>query len=390
MISQFSKYLFITLFFSISVFADQTSQIGMSMKSGDGLPSKANLGLTNDTNLDSASFYRNLNSSTQGNFFEPKVLRGASSINVYKKGSLGTVLVVSKDGIGSGAILTNKAHIITNQHVVGKNKEVLVFFKKNTNEKPKFEEGILANVLKVDEVSDLALLYVPTEQTPSNMRPIPISDQIVDVGADAHAIGHPSNQLWTYTKGYISQVRNNFVWNEIHSANVLQIQTPINPGNSGGPLLNSNGELIGINSFKDIQNDSMNYAVGNSTIREFLSRKGSRFAELKKECEWKQIGDSYTTEDTDSLGPSFNSDIDFNCDGTTDMTLRVPLDKSKPVVSYIDSNKDGKIDVILYDQNRDKKINFSILDTDFDGEADHKGIHTSGSMIPDRVEPLTS
>ena len=58
MISQLTKYLFITLFFSISVFADQTSQIGMSMKSGDGLPSKANLGLTNDTNLDSASFYR--------------------------------------------------------------------------------------------------------------------------------------------------------------------------------------------------------------------------------------------------------------------------------------------------------------------------------------------
>ena len=239
MTTRLSILLLLALFFSQLVFADQTSLMGMQMSNGEGSATVSNSEDISVFNSDSSSFYRNLNSSTQGNFFEPKVLRGSSSINVYRKGSFGTVLIISKDGVGSGAILTNKVHILTNQHVVGKNNKVLVYFKKNGNEKIKFEDGVEADVIKVDEVSDLALLQLPRNRAPSNMRPIPISERKVEVGADAHAIGHPSNQLWTYTKGYISQIRNDFRWSEINEANVLQIQTPINPGNSGGPLLNS-------------------------------------------------------------------------------------------------------------------------------------------------------
>ena len=385
-ITKYSKLFFVTLLFCQFSFADQSLKIGSSMQNGDGLPSASSSQFRSSFNSDTANFYRNLNSSIQKNYFEPNVLRGASSINVYRKGSFGTVLIFSKDGSGSGAILTNKAHIITNQHVVGKNEQVLVYFK-NNNEKLKYEDGIVAKVLKVDEVSDLALLYVPNNETPSNMRPIPISDQLVEVGADAHAIGHPDMQLWTYTKGYVSQIRNDFKWNEVHSADVLQIQTPINPGNSGGPLLNEKGELIGINTFKDPENDAMNFAVSNSSINEFLSRSGSRFAEERKSCELTKVGESYRSS-SEEFGPTSNQNFDLNCDGKTDSTLVIPDDKTAPIYTSMDSNGDGQIDIILVDANRDGKVNFSYLDTDHDGSADQKGIHTSGNIIPDRVEPF--
>ena len=387
MITRFSILLLLALVFSGLAFADQTTLMGMQRSNVEGSATLSNSEGISVFNSDSSSFYRNLNSSAQGNFFEPKVLRGASSINVYRKGSFGTVLIISKDGVGSGAILTNKVHILTNHHVVGKNNKVLVYFKKNGNEKIKFEDGVEADVIKVDEVSDLALLQLPRNRAPSNMRPIPISERKVEVGADAHAIGHPSNQLWTYTKGYISQIRSNFRWNEIHEANVLQIQTPINPGNSGGPLLNSNGELIGINSFKDIQNDSMNYAVDNSSINKFLSRSGSRFAEAKKKCEVTMIGESYRTDD-ENIGLATNQGFDLNCDGIQDSTLIIPDDNNQAVFTTIDSNGDGKTDIVLIDENRDGKVNYSFIDSDHDGNADQKGIHTSGNIIPDRYEAI--
>ena len=388
MSTKLSTLLLLVLFLSQLAFADQTSLIGKQMSSDKDAATASNLEDISVFNSDTSSFYRNLNSSTKGNFYESKVLRGASSINVYRKGSFGTVLIISKDGVGSGAILTNKVHILTNKHVVGDNNKVLVYFKKNSNEKIKFEDGVEADVIKVDEVSDLALIQMPRNLAPGNIRPIPISKDKVEVGADAHAIGHPSQQLWTYTKGYISQIRTDFKWSEIHEADVLQIQTPINPGNSGGPLLNSKAELIGINSFKDIENDSMNYAVGTNSITQFLSRSGSRFAEVKKKCELTEIGEPYRSND-ENFGPTSNQGFDLNCDGKLDSTLVIPDDKTQPIYTTLDSNDNGKIDIILVDANRDGKINFSYIDTDHDGNADQKGIHTSGNFIPDRYEAVS-
>jgi S1-C subfamily serine protease len=387
MSTQISRFTILILFFSQLALADQISQIGMSLRAGDGLPSTSNLEGVSGFNPDSSSFYSNLNSATQGSSFEPKVLRGATSINVYRKGAFGTVLVVTKDGVGSGIVLTNKAHILTNQHVVGKNKKVLVFFKKNSSEKISAEDGIEASVVKVDEVSDLALLHVPNNLTPKNMRPVPIADQEAEVGSDAHAIGHPSNQLWTYTRGYVSQIRNNFKWKEVHMADVLQIQTPINPGNSGGPLLNSDGELIGVNSFKDMENDAMNYAIGKKSITEFLFRSGSRYAEVRKKCEGAMIGKPVRVNDEDD-GPTTKRYYDLNCDGEATVAVNVPDDESKAIWTQIDSNGDGEIDILLFDKDRDGKPEYSIIDSNHDGKADKQGIHTSGDIIPDRYESI--
>ena len=73
------------------------------------------------------------------------------------------------------------------------------------------------------------------------------------VGADVHAIGHPFGEDWTYTRGYVSQLRDQYGWKsdlgKHHVADVIQTQTPINPGNSGGPLFSEIGEVVGVTTF---------------------------------------------------------------------------------------------------------------------------------------------
>ena len=62
----------------------------------------------------------------------------------------------------------------------------------------------------------------------------------IRVGQDAHAVGHPKGNYWSYTKGYISQIKQNYKWNyqdqTKYNADVIQTQTPINPGNSRRPF----------------------------------------------------------------------------------------------------------------------------------------------------------
>ena len=117
---------------------------------------------------------------------------------------------------------------------------------KNNPENPRY---LMAKVIKTDPKIDLALIQLINP--PRSMAHIALG-KIPDVGSDVHAIGHPYGEDWTYTKGYVSQIRNNYDWDyydrdssdedpvitSSHNSSVIQTQTPINPGNSGGPLLN--------------------------------------------------------------------------------------------------------------------------------------------------------
>lgn len=314
--------------------------------------------------------------------------RGAAEIGVYQKASQGTVLIVSGDSIGSGALITKNGHILSNAHVTGKENIVTVFFQKPGNQKLLPTDGIKGMVKKIDEISDLVLIEIDSTSAPKYSRPIVLANEIPEVGADAHAIGHPAGQLWTYTKGYISQLRNDFEWIN-HKADVIQVQTPINPGNSGGPLLNSLGQLIGINSFKDKKNESMNFAVSINTIKKFLSSKNSKYSSEKnrEKCDVSE-GDSFSSNDTDEFGPSINFPMSTECDKKINMIIRIPNDKSKPIITYFDSNRDGIPDMVLADVDRDGNIDYSVLDLDYDGKFESKGIHTSGKVTPDKIVAL--
>jgi S1-C subfamily serine protease len=334
-------------------------------------------------------------SSALGNL---RVDRGPSTRNIrdaalFNKVAPSVVLIVTKDGLGSGSLISRDGQIITNWHVVSGAKDVGVIFKPaREGAKPTKGDVRRARLLKFDQISDLALIKV--DDLPGNVVPMVLGTQSdIAVGIDVHAIGHPTGEAWTYTKGVISQYRMQYGWTSSdpsmeHFADVIQTQTPINPGNSGGPLLVDSGAMIGINSFQVRETQGLNFAVAIEDIRNFLSRPGDRYAKSasspsKKveasKCEEKEL---YRGQNAERDGDVVQ--IDFDCSGQVDAEVRIPYDASKPIVLVIDRNHDTLPDVMIFDTDRDGKWDFSVWDNDFDGNWDLIGIHTDGSLKPTR------
>jgi S1-C subfamily serine protease len=147
---------------------------------------------------------------------------------------------VQQEGTGSGVIMDQQGHIITNYHVVSGADSIKVTL----------ADGTVADARVVghDSENDLAVLqFNPRGRTLST---IPFGDSsTLKVGMKVLAIGNPFGLDRTLTTGIVSglarplQTEDGFMIRE-----TIQIDAAINPGNSGGPLLNSHGELIGINS----------------------------------------------------------------------------------------------------------------------------------------------
>jgi S1-C subfamily serine protease len=169
--------------------------------------------------------------------------RGKHDSEIYQVASPSVAIILTDTGMGSGVYI-GANQIVTNRHVVNAFNMVGVIFKPPIEGSDPAKSSVArAQVIKVDAIKDLALVQVSS--TPSNVHALEFgSGQDARVGEDVHAIGHPTGQAWTYTKGLISQIRLNYEWEtetESHRANVIQTQTPINPGNSGGPLIADNG-----------------------------------------------------------------------------------------------------------------------------------------------------
>jgi S1-C subfamily serine protease len=318
--------------------------------------------------------------------------RSVKDAALFKSIAPSVVLIVTDDSLGSGSIINNSGGILTNLHVVGKNKEVGVIFKplRDTDKVTK-NDVYRATVVRVDEVTDLALLNVidfPVSRIPIRLGNV----SEISIGTDVHAIGHPRGESWTYTKGIISQYRNDYQWSsgegEVkHRADVIQTQTPINPGNSGGPLISDAGTLIGVNSFKTNDSEGLNFAVSIDDVKNFLARKDSRVStESKKskdvkKCEWRTIYEGKTDDKTGEM-----ISYDTQCSGKTDLEIIFPYDKSKPYYLRADRNLDGKIDLLIWSYSRNEKWTISYWDNDFDGKWDSVGFHPNGEITPTRYE----
>lgn len=323
------------------------------------------------------------------------VTRSGSGASVYQSVSPSVVLVVTDSSLGSGALLNSDGDIITNWHVIEGAQRVGIVFKPDQEGTVIREVDIRrAEVKKVDEISDLALLRV--ESVPFGRRPVALSDlSNVSIGADVHAIGHPSGQSWTYTRGFVSQIRRGYEWitesGINHKADVIQTQTPINPGNSGGPLLNESGQLIGINSFK-AEGEALNFAVAADEVKMFLERPQGRQAAraqpspvMAVDCEPRILSSERRQL---NVGPGEMAWVDVDCDGQFDLQLFVPDDPQEAIASLIDTNGDGQIDWILLDEDRDGEIDSSLMDTNGDGVADLQGFYRNGEAEPYRVQKI--
>lgn len=313
------------------------------------------------------------------------VTRGAKETQVYQQASPSVVLIVTKEGLGSGVLVGADGRIVTNLHVVGDFAEVGVVFK------PQVEGATIADadvrtakVLRRDEVADLALIQV--SEVPAHVKPLTIAPQAaIEVGADVHAIGHPTGQAWTYTRGIVSQIRRDYAWDTKsrlqHKATVIQTQTPINPGNSGGPLIDDHLQVIGINSFKG-QGEGMNFAVSAEDVNAFLARKEDRATTLAAQgpaCEPKTLEERPMSR---TKGVSYI--VDEDCDGAADYEVMTPADKREPISLLFDDDGDGRIDTVVMDVDRDGNADAALYDTDGDGKIDLRGDFRNGEDTPYR------
>ena len=163
---------------------------------------------------------------------------------VYQNASPSVVAISVADqetgGSGSGFVVDRDGHIVTNAHVVDEADEIVV----------EFLEGAIvrAKLVGSDLSSDIAVIKVdvPADQ----LEPIRFADSDnLTVGQTVLAIGSPFRQGWTLTSGIISAIDRTIQGlTEFSIGGVIQTDASINPGNSGGPLINLDGEVIGVNS----------------------------------------------------------------------------------------------------------------------------------------------
>lgn len=321
--------------------------------------------------------------------------RGVRDVQNYRKYSSSVALIVTDTGIGSGFVISDEGLIVTNYHVVDDAKSIAVIFKPSVEGVvPTKADAVSASLVRVDQKSDLAL--IKAGRKPSTAAPIRLGTlSNVAVGADVFAIGHPTGEAWTFTKGVVSQLRRNYQWRTEsgieHRATVIQTQTPINPGNSGGPLIDSEtGVLVGVNSFKS-DGEGLNYAVSVEDVQRLLSAKESRYvrkpndtaSSANKNCEPRTLSSGRNRG-----GDSQLETLDLDCDGKIDAVLESPNDRSKGISLHFDSDGDGKIDVIIVDEDRDGNADFQLVDTNSDSRADVIGYYRAGDSKPYRYENI--
>jgi S1-C subfamily serine protease len=171
------------------------------------------------------------------------------NVSVYKKALPSVVNITStavafdffygavpQQGAGSGFVIDDDGHILTNFHVVENARQVEV----TTSDRKKYK----AKLVGTDPAHDLAVIQIPVHDV--HKAEIGDSKNLV-VGQKVFAIGNPFGLSGTMTRGIISSIRSvrgprGFI------DEAIQTDAAINPGNSGGPLLNSRGQVIGINS----------------------------------------------------------------------------------------------------------------------------------------------
>ncbi|WP_457628315.1 S1C family serine protease [Oceanithermus sp.] len=152
----------------------------------------------------------------------------------------GPYLEPPRQGTGSGFVIDKEGYILTNFHVVDGADKIEVKFHNDPKPYP-------AKLVGSAPPLDLALLKV--DAPADRLRPIPLGDSdTIKVGQKAIAIGNPFGLEFSVTEGIVSAIRTNPGAESSLIPKLIQTDAAINPGNSGGPLLNSRGEVIGINA----------------------------------------------------------------------------------------------------------------------------------------------
>lgn len=277
---------------------------------------------------------------------------------------------VQQGGVGTGVIVSEDGIILTNHHVISDNpKEIIVRLKDGRELK--------AERLWSNAHMDLAVIKIDASGLP--VADLGDSDNL-SIGQPAIAIGNPLGLRFerTVTSGIVSALNRSLMVSENNIAeDLIQTDASINSGNSGGPLLNSVGQVIGINTYKSQQGEGMGFAipinVAKPIINQILEHGQFRptvlgVSGLDREMA-SYISPDYEIDrgvvliDIDPKGGAHDAglregDVITHINGkeiNTMLQLRTELYKNLPgeqvTMTYLRENQEQKVEVILQEGN---------------------------------------
>ena len=182
----------------------------------------------------------------------------ANAIGFDAEAAYESVFVIySGNALGSGFAVGENC-IVTNAHVIDKQNDICV---------ETYDGHVYpAVLLGIDESEDLAALVIEDASFPY-LKPADLS--AMKIGDDIYTIGAPKGMAYTLTKGTVSSKSR-----IIGYKSYIQIDAAINEGNSGGPLLNDNGEVLGVNTLKMSDSEGIGLAIPVNRVRDFLKSLG--------------------------------------------------------------------------------------------------------------------
>tara|TARA_B100000809_G_C15128376_1_gene527273 strand:+ start:668 stop:1750 length:1083 start_codon:yes stop_codon:yes gene_type:complete len=188
-----------------------------------------------------ATFLNKPSVQTSSNVLDQSTLQRAKEAIVLLSVSTNVDPTIStkQNGTCAGVVINDSGHILTNFHCIHRQNFIKAIYYLEDD-----YELHDVNVIGIDPLADLALLEITSDVKPKAYIKFAEDTEKLAEGVEVYALGHPMGMAWSLTKGIISS-------NERYSRNpfikVLQTDAAINKGNSGGPLLNTKGEIIGIN-----------------------------------------------------------------------------------------------------------------------------------------------
>lgn len=216
-------------------------------------------------------------------------------------------------GLGTGFIIREDGLIVTNNHVIA-GADII-----NVQLSEKATETYEATVIGSDERTDIALIKI----NPKGKLPVAVlgSSKDLEVGEWVAAFGNPFGHGHSVTKGIISSMGRDIT--EINKIPLIQTDASINPGNSGGPLVNTKGQVIGVNSAIDARAQGIGFAIPIDEVKNIITQLetkgriargyiGAALGDLNDEAaEYLDLGDTRGSVITslDTSGPAFKAGI---------------------------------------------------------------------------------
>ncbi len=206
--------------------------------------------------------------STAGQLFTTGRLEAAPIPTLVERYGDAVVMVRTASGLGTGFVISDQGHVITNHHVVERATRISVTVSTTTDRGREKAEVKDVRIVAIQPLRDLALLQLDwdEEQLGPALPHVVINDaDDLDVGDLVFAVGNPLGLERTVTQGIVSSTTRT-----LGQLRFVQTDASINPGNSGGPLFNARGEVVGVACAGFTSFNGLAFGIPAQDLRDFL------------------------------------------------------------------------------------------------------------------------